>query len=90
MLTIKALTYSPPTTHHLLLTTYYSPPTTHTQALNYPVTAAQVCANLLEPPAPLAVERAVRQLTELDALEVCISPVSRLYLACISPVSRRC
>ena len=45
-----------------------------TKALNYPVTAAQVCANLLEPPAPLAVERAVRQLTELDALEVGVSP----------------
>ena len=38
------------------------------------MTAAQVCANLLEPPAPLAVERAVRQLTELDALEVGVSP----------------
>lgn len=35
------------------------------KALNYPVSAAQVCASLLEPPAPVAVERAVRQLTKL-------------------------
>ena len=55
-----------------LLPTHHHPthPPTSTKALNYPISAAQVCANLLEPPAPMAVERAVRQLIELDALEV--------------------
>ena len=40
------------------------------------MSAAQVCANLLEPPAPMAVDRAVRQLTELDALEVAAAVVA--------------
>ena len=57
---------------YFLPTTAYPPthPPSATKALNYPISAAQVCANLLEPPAPMAVDRAVRQLIELDALEV--------------------
>ena len=40
------------------------------KALKYPGTAADVCARLVEPPAPAAVSRAVRELVTLEALEV--------------------
>jgi HrpA-like RNA helicase len=40
------------------------------KALKYPGTAAEVCARLVEPPAPDAVARAVRELVQLEALTV--------------------
>ncbi len=40
------------------------------KALKYPGTAAQVCARLIEPPAPLAVQRAIDELKFLEALTV--------------------
>ena len=40
------------------------------KALEYPGTAAEVCARLVEPPAPEAVKRAVDELAMLEALTV--------------------
>ena len=40
------------------------------KALQYPGTAAEVCARLVEPPAPEAVQRAVEELVFLEALTV--------------------
>jgi len=40
------------------------------KALQYPGTIADVCARLIEPPAPAAVERAVSELVALGALDV--------------------
>ena len=38
------------------------------KALKYPHTAAEVCSRLIEPPSPVAVQRAISDLIELDAL----------------------
>lgn len=38
------------------------------KALRYPGTAAEVCAKCLQPPAPEAVDRAIRELVRIDAL----------------------
>ena len=40
------------------------------KALQYPGTAAEVCARLVEPPAPQAVERAVEELVFLEAMTI--------------------
>lgn len=40
------------------------------KALKYPGTIADVCARLVEPPAPAAVERAVSELVSLGALDI--------------------
>jgi HrpA-like RNA helicase len=40
------------------------------KALQYPGTAAEVCARLVEPPAPEAVQRAVEELVFLEALKI--------------------
>ena len=40
------------------------------KALKYPGTAASVCARLVEPPAAVAVQRAVQELVNLDALQI--------------------
>lgn len=40
------------------------------KALKYPGTSAEVCARLIEPPAPQAVQRAVEELTFLEAMTI--------------------
>lgn len=40
------------------------------KALQYPGTAAEVCARLVEPPAPQAVQRAVEELVFLEAMTI--------------------